>query len=159
MNAFVRQLAVLAGLWALCGLLLPEGRQQRMVHMAVSLMVMAALIGTLDVLLGNMRATEWPALAVHQAAAPISGYDRIALTSIANQASSLCSRTARKAGYEADAVVYLRTDGSLEGVELRLKRGLQPPLITEDALCEAVAKLLGAESGQVCWLPPEEAIP
>ena len=159
MNAFVRQLAVLAGLWALCGLLLPEGRQQRMVHMAVSLMVMAALIGTLDALLGGVYETQWPALAVQSAAAPVTGYDRIPPTSLSNQARRLCCRTAGRAGYEADAVVRLRTDGSLEAVELRLKSGTQPPLLTEDALCAAVARLLGAERGQVRWLPPEEAIP
>ena len=69
MNAFVRQLAVLAGVWALCEMLLPEGRQQRMVHMAVSLMVMAALIGSLDGLLGSVRTAEWPVLRMQAAAA------------------------------------------------------------------------------------------
>ncbi len=157
MNAFVRQLAVLAGLWALCEMLLPEGRQQRMVHMAVSLMVMAALIGSLDGLLGSVRTAEWPVLRMQAAAAPLTGYDRIALTSLANQARSLCCRTAKRAGYRADAVVRLRTDGSLEGVELLLQKDNSPPLMEENALCEAVAELLNAEVGQVRWQPLEGA--
>lgn len=159
MNAFVRQLAVLAGLWALCELLLPEGRQQRMVHMAVSLMVMAALIGTLDGLLGSAGTIEWPALAVQRPAAYATGYDRIALTGVANQIRSLCCRTARRVGYEADAVVQLRADGSLQGIELFLRKGAQPPLTGEEEVCAAVAELLGTACELVQWQPAEGGAP
>ncbi|MBE5815961.1 MAG: hypothetical protein E7320_12325 [Clostridiales bacterium] len=158
MEAFVRQLVALAGLWALCELLLPEGRQQRMVHMAVSLMVMAALIGSLSSLAGQTPAVQWPVLAL-QNAMPVTGYDRIALKSTAEQAALLCSRTAQRAGYTASAVVRLHTDGSLAAVDMYLQRGGQPPLMAEDSLCGALAELLGAERERIRWSPGEEADP
>lgn len=153
MNGFVRQLTVLAGLWALCGLLLPEGRQQQMVHLAVSLMVMAALVGSLQTLLGGVQSAEWPVLALEMKTQPVTGYDRIALAGVAAQAEGLCMRTARKAGYEAAAEVRMNDDGSLHSAVLFLRRGAQPPLLGEDALAEAVAALLAAEGQQVRWLP------
>lgn len=160
MNGFVRQLTVLAALWALCELLLPQGRQQQMVRMAVSLMVMIALVASLGRLLGSVRPTEWPALSVLQPAGEGDGYQRIALTSLANQAEQLCLRIARKAGYQARAAVYLRPDASLERVELLLGRTAQPPVMDEDAVAAAIAQLLSAEPRQVCWQPPDrEALP
>ncbi len=160
MNAFIRQLAVLAGLWALCGLLLPEGRQQQMVHLAVSLMVMTALVGSLQTLLYTVQGNDRAVLALRVQPAAVTGYDRIALASIASQAEALCVRTARKAGYEAAATVTLHNDGSLASAVLYLRRGQQPPLMEETALVEAVATLLAADGQQVCWLPADgEAMP
>lgn len=160
MNGFVRRLTVLAALWALCELLLPRGRQQQMVRMAVSLMVMIALVTSLGRLLGSARPTEWPVLSVVQPAGGGDGYQRIALRSMANQAEQLCLRIAGRAGYQARAAVYLRTDASLERVELLLGRTDQPPVMDEDAVAAAIAQLLSAGPEQVCWQPPDgEALP
>ncbi len=151
MNGFVRQLTVLAALWALCELLLPQGRQQQMVRLAVSLMVMIALVSSLGQLLGSVRETDWPVLSVAQPVEEATGYQRIALTSLANQAEQLCLRAARKAGYQAQAVVYLRTDASLERVELYLSREATPPLMDEAALADTIAQLLSAAPQQIHW--------
>ena len=160
MNGFVRQLTVLAALWALCELLLPQGRQQQMVRMAVSLMVMIALVTSLGHLLGSVRPTDWPVLSPARPIGEATGYQRIALTSLANQAEQLCLRIARKAGYQARAAVYLQADGALERVELYLSRTGTPPVMDEDVLAGTIAQLLSAAPQQVRWQQPDgEASP
>ena len=63
LNGFVRQLATLAALWALCELLGCNQRQQQMVRLTVSVMVMVALIASLGKLLGSAEQMEWPVFA------------------------------------------------------------------------------------------------
>ncbi len=159
LNAFIRQLVALAGVWALCEMLMPEGRQQQMVRLVISLMVMAALIASLGKLLGAVQAVPSFAPAVSAQTQPVGGYQRLALASLANQAENLCLRTAEKAGYQARAAVYLRMDGSLERVELYLARGQEPPLLDENALAQAAAQLLKAQPQQVVWAPLEGGMP
>ena len=158
MNGFVRQLAALAALWALCELLLP--RRREMVQLAASLMVMAALVMSLGEFLGYVRQSDWPVFSAAQPAQRVTGYQRIALTSLANQAEQLCLRIARKAGYQAQAAVYLQVDGSLERVELYLSRTGTPPVMDEDVLAGTIAQLLSAAPQQVRWQQPDgEASP
>lgn len=158
MNAFVRQLATLAALWALCELLLP--RRQQMVRLAVSLMVMAALVLSLGQLLGKMQQMEWPVFAAARSDATITGYQRIALTSLANQLEVACLRMAGKAGYDARAAVYLRQDGGVERIVLTLRRGETPPLMEEADLAAAMAQGLSLPEGCICWQAlDEEAVP
>lgn len=148
-NGFVRQLAALAALWALCELLLPK--RQQMVRLAVCLMVMAALVLSLGQFLGHVQQTEWPAFAGAQSAEAVTGYDRIALTSLANQLEHACVQFARKAGYEARAAVYLRQDGGVERIRLFLRRGETPPLMEETALTAALAKWLSLPAERMEW--------
>lgn len=160
MNGFVRQLAALAALWALCELLECNGRQQQMVRLAVSLMVMVALIASLGRLLGTVKQTEWPVFSPTEQAQTTSGYQRIALTSLANQAEQYCLRTARKAGYEAQCAVFLHTDGSVEEIRLCLSRGETPPVMEETMLVAALARELSIPQEKMIWQPlGEEAIP
>ncbi|MEG0902414.1 MAG: hypothetical protein RSG96_09845, partial [Clostridia bacterium] len=115
MNAFVRKLAVLSVLWSLCELLLPDGRQQKMVRMTVSVLVMMVLVSSLSGLLMGVGESQTP---VVESAAMLGeqSYARIALQALANQAERLCVRMAQNAGYVARAAVYLREDGALERV-------------------------------------------
>jgi len=157
-NGFVRQLAALAALWALCELLLP--RRQQMVRLAVSLMVMAALVLSLGRFLGQAQQTDWPVFAQVQPARTVNGYQRIALTGYANQIEAACVRQARKAGYEAGAAVYLRQDGGVERIQLSLRRGEKPLLMEETALTEALAQWLALPQASISWQRmPEEEVP
>lgn len=158
MNGFVRQLAALATLWALCELLLP--RRREMVQLAASLMVMAALVMSLGEFLGYVRQSDWPVFSAAQPAQRVTGYQRIALTSLANQLEQLCLRMARQAGYDAQAVVYLRPDGALEKVELYLRRKDHPPLLDESSLMDAMAGKLSLSRECISWQPLNgEAMP
>ena len=158
MNAFVRQLATLAALWALCELLLP--RRQQMVRLAVSLMVMAALVVSLGQFLGQVQQSDWPVFAAARSDQTITGYQRIALTSLANQLETACLRMARKAGYDAHVAVYLRQDGGVERITLALHRGGTPPLMAEADLAAAMAQGLSLPEGCIRWqVFEEEAVP
>ena len=160
MNGFVRQLATLAALWALCELLQCNHRQQQMVRLAVSLMVMVALIASLGKLLGSAKQTEWPVFSPTEQAQTTSGYQRIALTSLANQVEQYCLRTARKAGYEAQCAVFLKTDGSVKEIRLHLFQREKPPLMEETALVAVLAQQLSVAPEKISWQPLwEEAIP
>ncbi len=102
MNAFVRQIAVLSVLWSLCELLLPDGRQQKMARMTVSILVMAALISAVSGLLGTqVQAVGLPALAQTVEEAGARSYARIALQAAANQTERFVISLARQAGYSA----------------------------------------------------------
>ena len=149
MNGFVRQLAALAVLWALCELLLPK--RQHMVRLAVSLMVMAALVLSLSQLFRWAQQVDWPVFATVQPSHTVDGYQRIALTSLANQLEQACLRFARKAGYEARVVVCLHQDGGVERIQLFLRRGDGPLLLDEAALASALAEWLSLPEACVSW--------
>lgn len=160
MNGFVRQLAALAALWALCELLQCNHRQQQMVRLAVSLMIMVALIASLGKLLGTVKQTEWPVFSPSEQAQTTSGYQRIALTSLANQVEQYCLRTARKAGYEAQCAVFLHMDGSVKEIQLHLSPENTPPVMAETTLVAALARQLSIPQETISWQPLwEEAIP
>ncbi len=147
MNAFVRQLAVLSVLWSLCELLLPDGRQQRMARMTVSVLVMAALISAVSGLLGTQaHLGGLPAMAQTVGEAAGESYARIALTSAANQLEGLCVRLAERAGYQARAAVYLREDGPVELIRLWLTPDeTRVPLLDGEALRQAIAEHVGVD--------------
>lgn len=152
MEALIRQLAVLAAMWALCELLLPDGRQQRMVRMAVSLMVTAALVTTLGQVLGNVPCAPMPVLSAQTASGKPSGYDRIALVSLANQVESYCVRLAKRAGYQAEVAVYLHGDGSVERIELQLAASTAP-LMEKETLLQTMADQLSLNPDKLVWQP------
>lgn len=125
MNAFVRQLAVLSVLWALCEMILPGGKQQQMVRMTVSVLVMTALLSTASSLLKPPYGKVSAALAQQAAAVSQADYRRTALTAWANQAENYCMRLSQRAGYEARAAVYLTPQGAIDHITLQLKGGEQ----------------------------------
>ncbi len=118
MNAFVRQIAVLSVLWAMCEMLLPDGKYQQMVRMTASLLVMSALLTTLGSWLGNAHQPAQTAMTVKVQQAAHDTYRRTALTAMANQLESYCVRIAQRAGYQAGVVVCLTMDGALDHVQL-----------------------------------------
>ncbi|MEG0047765.1 MAG: stage III sporulation protein AF [Clostridia bacterium] len=153
MNAFVRQLAVLSMLWSFCELLLPDGKQQKMVRMTVSVLVMAALLTALHGLIQTGTAAL-PTLAAETQTVSTLSYAQHALTALANNAESFCVRLAKKAGYAATAAVYLRENGALDHVELCLNApqgSAPPPLLTREEVAEVIAEQLKANLSEV-WL-------
>lgn len=147
MNAFVRQIAVLSVLWAFCELLLPDGRQQRMARLTVSLLVMTALLSALNGLLGHSLWAGWPAGTVLARGEGGGQADRVALQAMANQARGYCVRFAEKAGYAADCAVTLKADGGLHQATLTL--GLKadtPPLMDVETLRAKLAQALSTDA-------------
>lgn len=138
MNALIRQLAVLAVLWAAVEMLLPAGRQQTMVRAAVSALVMTALLSAAGGWLHGENAAL-PAAVQTGLEVSHAQYQRTALSAYANQAQRWCVQFLRRAGYEGEATVYLRLDGAVERIELTV-RPLHP-LMT----CRELRKALGEQ--------------
>lgn len=147
MNAFVRQLAVLSTLWALCELLLPGEKQRPLVRMTISVLVISALLSTAGQWLSSLTVPASPTLAQQTVQAGADSYRRTALTAAANQVSGYCERLARRAGYEGSATVFLTAEGALERVEMTLNP--QTPLMTLSALRGALAQRLGVEESRL----------
>jgi len=147
MNAFVRQIAVLSVLWAVCELLLPDGKHQQMVRMTASLLIMTALLATVSGWLGGARSAR-PAITavVHKAAQDT--YQRTALTAMANQVQDYCERMAERSGYRARAAVYLTMDGGLDHVQLMLDQP-ETALVSAERLRRTLAQQLGVEEDRV----------
>lgn len=146
MNAFVRQLAVLSILWALCELLLPEGRQQQMVRLTASVLVMTTLMSTAGEMI-RFSPSAAPTLSQRSASAAEQSYRRTALVSAANQLASWCDRIFSRAGGRANARVFLHVDGSVDRIEISL---LEPPvLMTSSELREMMAHQLGIEADRI----------
>lgn len=152
MSVFVRQISVLSVLWAMCELLLPEGRQQRMVRMTASLLVMAALLSTVGSWLGNARSAQ-PAMTQTVQQTAEDTYRRTALVAFANQLESYCVRVARRAGYQAGAEVYLTLDGELDHVKLTLNQP-EAALISSSRLAQTLSQQLGVDEQRI-WLSVE----
>ena len=152
MSAFVRQIAVLSVLWAMCELLLPEGRQQRMVRMTASLLVMAALLSTVGSWLGSARSAQ-PAMTQTVQQTAEDTYRRTALVAFANQLESYCVRMAQRAGYQAGAEVYLTLDGELDHVKLTLNQP-EAALISSARLAQTLSQQLDVDEQRI-WLSVE----
>ena len=147
MNAFVRQIAVLAVLWAVCELLLPDGKHQQMVRMTASLLVMTALLTTVNNWLGGAQNVQ-PVMTVAMQQAAEDTYQRTALAAMANQVQGYCERMAEHAGYEASAAVYLMRDGKLDHVQLVLNQP-EHALMSADRLARTLANQLGVEEERI----------
>lgn len=140
MNAFIRQIAVLSVLWALCEWLLPDGKHQQMVRMTASLLVMTALLSTVNSWLGGIPHSEPVMTAVIRQTAEES-YRRTALTAAANQLQGYCTNLAQRAGYQADVTVFLTMDGELDHVLIGLDQP-QTALVQPEELKRALAEQL-----------------
>ena len=152
MNALVRQIAVLSVLWAMCELLLPDGKHQHMVRMTASLLVMTALLTTAGGMLNESHPAQTVMTYRVQQTAEDT-YQRTALAAVANQMESWCVHLAQRAGYRAEAAVYLAMDGSLDHVELTLK-GSGSGLIAPGRLAALMAEKLEVEESRI-WLSVE----
>lgn len=139
MNAFVRQMAALSVLWALCELLLPEGRAQQAVRLTAGVLVMTALLMSAGRLM-EQRLPALTALAPQVQQATSASYGETALRSAANQVKADCQRLAQRAGYQAEAKAFLTMDGAVEQIQLSLIPTETPPLMTETALKEMLAQ-------------------
>ena len=146
MNGLIRKLAVLAVLWSVCELLMPEGKQQQMVRAAVSVLVLTALLSAAGIWLRGEQAVL-PAVSQQGWQASQDQYRRTALTAFANQAKSWCEAFCRRAGYEAQAEVSLHMDGSLDSVMLTLTP--QTPLMDTQQLADRLAQELNTERERV----------
>lgn len=150
MNGFVVQLVVLSALWAFCEMLVPEGKIRRMAQFTVSLMIMLALLSSAIQLAGRElpQAGSLPVLAETSARGDSR---RIYLQARANQLRSYVIGQGRRAGYRADATVYLTGNGALERMELTLwKQKEGPPLMTGTALAETLARTLEIPPEKIC---------
>lgn len=139
MNAFVRQMAALSVLWALCELLLPEGRTHRAVRLTAGVLVMTALLMSAGRLMEKQLPTLTALAPQVQSAASVS-YAETALRAAANQVKADCQRLARRAGYQAEAKAYLTLDGAVERIELFVSPTEKTPLMTEEALQTMLAE-------------------
>ena len=146
MNAFVRRLSIIAIVWALCEMLLPDGKQQQMVRMTAGVLVMTSLLGTVGQLLGE--ATSIPTWSSQITQAAQTNYQRTVLSAYANQLAAYCERRADDAGYAAQAQVWLRENGALESVTLRLQE-MQKPLISPQELAMRIAQLLQVDQQRI----------
>lgn len=139
MNAFVRQLAVLSVLWSVVELLLPDGKQQPMIRMTMGVLVMTALITQAGRWMGTVE--EMPAWSVQTTQATEVAYRQTALRSLANQIENYCVQQAERAGYQAQAGVWLRQDGKIERIDLQLAQE-GAVLLNAQKLCEHLAQQL-----------------
>ena len=139
MNAFVRQLAVLSVLWSVVELLLPDGKQQPMIRMTMGVLVMTALITQAGRWMGTVE--EMPAWSVQTTQATESAYRHTALRSLANQIENYCVYQAERAGYQAQAGVWLRQDGKIERIDLQLAQE-GAVLLNAQKLCDHLAQQL-----------------
>lgn len=143
----IRQIAVLSVLWALCELILPDGKYQQMVRMTASLLVMTALMSTVSGWLGKAQ-TSQPVMSLRLQQAAEDSYQRTALTAMANQMERYCVQMAQRAGYQASAVVWLTMDGALERVQLTIGQP-QAPLISAAEMLQTLAQQLGVAEDRI----------
>jgi len=146
MGAFMRQLAVLAVLWAACELLLPDGRQQQLVRMTVSVLVMTALLSTAGDLLA-IRPQGRPALAQQALGASEGQYHQTVIRAAANQTAAYCRRFFARAGYETEAGAFFHPDGSLERIEITVWQ--TNALISPEETARLLAGQLGMETERI----------
>jgi len=142
MNAFVRRLAVIAVLWALCEMLMPEGKPQQMVRMTAGVMVMVCMLSAAGGMMEPfVDVPAWTAETEHTVE---ENYRRIALQAFANQLASYCERFFANAGYDAQAVVKLHEDGTVQQIRIAMK-----PAETAQTLDAEAARQHLADSLQI----------
>jgi hypothetical protein len=146
MNAFVRRLSAIAMVWAVCEMLLPDGKQQQMVRMTAGLLVLTSLLSAFGQWLGEPA--DVPAWNHEVTQAAETNYRRTVLSAWANQLAAYCERCAEAAGYGAQAQVWLQEDGALECISLRLQEK-QKPLISHRELAKRIAQLLQVDQQQI----------
>jgi len=152
MNMLVRRIAVLSVVWAMCELLLPDGRHQQLVRMTAGLLVMTALLSAAGEWFNSAQPLQ--VTAVQQAQQVSEGnYMRTALAAVANQMEDCCVKMARRAGYQAGACVYLTMEGSVDHIELSLWQSPHP-LMAPEELRAALAQYLSV-SDECIWLSME----
>lgn len=144
MNGFVVRLVVLSVMWAVCEMLLPEGKTRQAVQFVVSLLVMLSLLAFMDeTLKAQIPPAEEKAIF---AEGPESCAGRIYLRSRANLLRDYVVALSKRAGYEAEATVYLTMDGAPERIELTLwTRDGQPPLMNGTELGQSIRTALQLE--------------
>lgn len=170
MGAFLRQMVAMAALWTIEELLLPEGNLQKAARLAVSLLVMTVLLVSMVDLLrgwagwgmadwnGNLGAIAWESSQGVQAGQAPTAYERLYLQSQANQAEALCLRLAEKAGYQAEAAVYLLASGGLDRIRMRLKpagNGEKPPFISMEEIRRVIATAFQVEEEKITLIVGE----
>ena len=153
MNGFVRQIAVLSVLWTVCEMLLPDGKQQHMVRVTASLLIMTSLVTTAHSWLGRTEPSR-TAMALRVQQVSEDTYRQTALQAAANQLENLCETTARRAGYRSSAAVYLTLDGALDHLSLTLEP-CDTALVSPAELRGALAQMLDVREDCV-WLLVEE---
>ena len=154
MNGLVRQIAVLSMLWAVCELLLPDGKQHQMVRMAASLLIMIALLTTVRGWLGQ-PADAQPVMTLRVQQASEETYRRSALTAAANQLESWCVNLAWRAGYQAKAAVWLTMEGETQRISLVLQPS-SAALLEPEALRQTLAQQLGVDESCILLSVEEE---
>ena len=147
MNMLIRQIAVLSVLWALCEMILPDGKYQQMVCMTASLLVMTALMSTISGWLGKAQPSQ-PVMSLRLQQAAEDSYQRTALTAMANQLERYCVQWANRAGYQASAAVWMTMDGALDHIQLTIGQP-QAPLISAAELAQTLAQQLGVEEDRI----------
>ena len=154
MNTLVRQLAVLSVMWAVCEMLLPDGKQQQMVRMTASLLIMTALLTTVRGWLGQPQ-TAQPAMTIRIQRSAEDMYLTTALTAVANQLENWCVNFSQRAGYQAKAAVWLSLDGGVDHIDLSLLSS-QTAVIPADELQQMMAGQLGVEINRIrLWVEEE----
>ena len=137
---------MLSVLWSMCELLLPEGRSQQMARMTVGILIMTSLLSGLNEWAGQTAGL--PAWSEQVVAAGEESYQRTALAAYANQIENYCVRQAQKAGYTANAAVWLMSDGKLEHIELTLVPD-RPPLLSAEELVSHLALQLETDEERI----------
>ncbi|MBR6570124.1 MAG: stage III sporulation protein AF [Clostridia bacterium] len=152
MSMLVRRIAVLSVVWAMCELLLPDGRYQQMVRMTAGLLVMTALLSSVDEWLDVGVKTQ-PVMTQQIAQASEAHYHRTALAAVANQLENCCVRMAQRAGYQAEACVFLTMDGAVDHIDLLLGQG-EAALAAPEELVDMLARYLSINR-ECIWLSVE----
>jgi len=154
-KAFVVRLVVLSVMWAVCEMLLPEGKTQQAVRFTASLLVMLSLLSFMAQLMDVKTAPVSSGGIFTKAQVPPAS--KIYLRSRANQIRDYITALCLRAGYESHIVVYLTVDGALERVDMKLwtKEGNQP-LLSGTELGKWIAEALGTkeETLKMQWEEP-----
>ena len=146
MNQTVRRVAALSVLWAMCELLIPNEKYRQAVRMTAGLLVISVLLSSAGNLLGSETLAQ-PAVARSETVAQQT-YLRVALTSAANQLRSYCEHVAQRAGYQADACVFLAMDGAVERIEITLRKDGNT-LLSPDELCQTLAQQMEIDAQRI----------
>lgn len=118
MEAFLRQLAALGVMVALCHLLLPEGKLKDAASLTMSLLVCLLLLSSASGLLGSLRALTAPSDAeiLSRVTWPAGAHERAAIQTMANQLADQAVKALADAGVNAEVTAYYTDTGALDSV-------------------------------------------